>query len=100
MQDYANRYPEETREVDVSPEASAEYRQMLEALTSDGLPRFEARFKALLNENTIRDIAGFHARLRREEDEIRERIEIINRSLRQIDYNPGRYIVLEDETDD
>lgn len=97
MQDYANRYPEETREVDASPEASAEYRQMLDGLISDGLPRFEARFKALLNENTIRDIAGFHARLRREEDEIRERIEIINRSLRQIDYNPGRYIVLEDE---
>ncbi len=97
MQAYANRYTEETREVDATPEAWADYSRMLEALKSDGLPRFEARFKALLNENTIRDIAGFHARLRREEDEIRERIDIINRSLRLIDYNPGRYIELEDE---
>jgi uncharacterized protein YPO0396 len=97
MQDYSNRYREETREVDASPEASADYGKMLDSLSSDGLPRFESRFKDLLNVNTIRDIASFHARLRREEDEIRERIEIINGSLSQIDYNPGRYIVLEDE---
>ncbi|MGD9922145.1 MAG: ATP-binding protein [Pseudorhodoplanes sp.] len=97
MQAYASRYTEETREVDATPEAWADYTRMLEVLTSDGLPRFETRFKDLLNVNTIRDIAGFHARLRREEDEIRERIDIINRSLRQIDYNPGRYIELEDE---
>ena len=97
MRDYANSYPIETREVDTSPEAAGEYRQMLAALQSDDLPRFEARFKSLLNENTIREIAGFHAGLRREEHEIRERIGIINGSLRDIDYNPGRYIVLEAE---
>jgi uncharacterized protein YPO0396 len=59
------------------------------------LPRFEARFKELLNENTIREVAGFQSQLRRESQEIRERIAIINRSLLEIDYNPGRYIVLE-----
>jgi uncharacterized protein YPO0396 len=68
---------------------------MLGALVSDGLPRFEGRFKALLNENTIREVAGFQSQLRREAEEIRERIAIINRSLREIDYERGRYIVLE-----
>jgi uncharacterized protein YPO0396 len=97
MRDYANSYPIETREVDTSPEAAGEYQKMLAALQSDDLPRFEARFKSLLNENTIREIASFHAGLRREEHEIRERIGIINGSLRDIDYNPGRYIVLEAE---
>ena len=95
MGDYANRYPEDTREVDASVESAAEYRQMLDLLQSDGLPRFEARFKELLNENTIREVAGFQSQLRRETQEIRERIEIINRSLLEIDYNQGRYIVLE-----
>jgi uncharacterized protein YPO0396 len=95
MRDYANLWPEETREVDASVEAAGEFRQMLAALESDGLPRFEARFKSLLNENTIREVAGFQSQLRREAEEIRERIDIINRSLREIDYERGRYIVLE-----
>jgi len=97
MSEYANAWPEETREVDASVEAAGEYRQMLADLDSDGLPRFEARFKALLNENTIREVAGFQSQLRREAEEIRERIETINRSLREIDYERGRYIVLEAE---
>jgi uncharacterized protein YPO0396 len=95
MRDYANRYPEETREVDTSVDSAGEYRQMLALLQSDGLPRFEARFKELLNENTIREVAGFQSQLRRETQEIRERIATINQSLLEIDYNPGRYIVLE-----
>lgn len=94
MSDYAHKYREETREVDASPQAAGEYREMLKALAADGLPRSEARFKQLLNENTIRDIAGFHAQLRREENEIRERIDTINASLHEIDYNDGRYILL------
>ena len=95
MRDYANLWPEETREVDATVEAATEFRQMLAALESDGLPRFEARFKSLLNENTIREVAGFQSQLRREAEEIRERIAIINQSLREIDYERGRYIVLE-----
>jgi uncharacterized protein YPO0396 len=95
MSDYANLWPEETREVDASVEAAGEYRQMLADLESDGLPRFEAKFKDLLNENTIREVAGFQSQLRREAEEIRDRIDTINRSLREIDYERGRYIVLE-----
>src|SRR5260370_35207297 len=64
-------------------------------LKSDDLPRFESAFKSLLNENTIREVANFQSQLNRERETIRERIEIINRSLRGIDYNPGRYIQLE-----
>jgi uncharacterized protein YPO0396 len=80
--------------VDVSVQAADEYLSMLQALKNDDLPRFEARFKALLNENTIREVANFQAQLNRERQTIRERIETINRSLQDIDYNPGRYITL------
>ncbi len=75
-------------------EASGDYRRMLAALQEDDLPRFEARFKELLNENTIREVANFQAQLNKERTEIRERIDTINRSLHDIDYNPGRYIEL------
>jgi uncharacterized protein YPO0396 len=48
-----------------------------------------------LNENTIREVANFQSQLNRERELIKERIGNINRSLTQIDYNTGRYIVLE-----
>ena len=95
MQDYRRDYPSETREVDASLEAAAEYRHMLEQLQNDDLPRFEQRFKELLNENTIREVANFQSQLNRERQTIRERIDRINKSLSDIEYNSGRYIQLE-----
>jgi uncharacterized protein YPO0396 len=42
-------------------------------------------------------VANFQSQLARERETIRERIAQINESLTQIDYNPGRYITLEDQ---
>ena len=88
-------FPLETAEFDANVEAGFEYRAMLDRLRADDLPRFEARFKELLNENTIREVANFQSQLARERETIRDRIARINESLAQIDYNPGRYIRLE-----
>ena len=98
MRSYSTAYPLETQEVDVAVEAAGDYCAMLEQLRADDLPRFEARFKELLNENTIREVANFQSQLARERETIKERIDHINESLTQIDYNPGRYIVLEAQT--
>jgi uncharacterized protein YPO0396 len=95
MTEYKDAYKLDTQEVDVSIAAAFEYDDMLQKLGADDLPRFEARFKELLNENTIREVANFQSQLNRERETIKERITLINASLTQIDYNPGRYIVLE-----
>ena len=95
MAAYKEAFKLDTAEVDASIEAAFEYRNMLDRLKADDLPRFEARFKELLNENTIREVANFQSQLARERETIKERITRINESLTQIDYNPGRYIVLE-----
>ncbi|WP_144111317.1 ATP-binding protein [Paraburkholderia sp. BCC1886] len=95
MRGYREAFPLETQEVDVAIDAADEYRAMLATLEADDLPRFEARFKDLLNENTIREVANFQSQLARERETIRERIDVINQSLTKIDYNSGRYIVLE-----
>jgi len=101
MSSYNNQYAAETREVDPSIDSLSEYGNMLAQLENDGLPRFEKRFKQLLHENTIHQIALFQARLKQEQDTIKNRIEQINDSLCAIDYNEGRYIRLEyDETYD
>lgn len=95
MAEYKEAYKLETQEVDASVGAAFEYRAMLERLNADDLPRFEAHFKELLNENTIREVANFQSQLNRERETIKERVARINESLTQIDYNPARFIVLE-----
>jgi uncharacterized protein YPO0396 len=97
MQNYTRAWPLDAREVDVSIDAADEFKRMLGVLQADDLPRFAGRFKELLNENTIREIAGFQSQLKRERETIRERIATINGSLQAIDYNPNRYIALEAE---
>jgi uncharacterized protein YPO0396 len=97
MSAFKDTYKLETAEFDASIDAAFEYRKLLEQLNRDDLPRFEARFKELLNVNTINEIANFNAQLARERETIKERIARINESLSQIDYNPGRYIVLESQ---
>jgi len=97
MSAFKDAYRLETAEFDASLEAAFEYRKLLDQLGRDDLPRFELRFKELLNVNTINEIANFNAQLARERETIRERLARINESLTQIDYNPGRYIVLESQ---
>ena len=95
MMAFREEFKLETAEFDASIEAGFEYEAMLDRLRADDLPRFEARFKELLNENTIREVANFQSQLARERETIRDRIAQINESMGQIDYNPGRYIRLE-----
>ena len=98
MVSFKDAFKLETAEIDASLEAAFEYRNLLTQLHRDDLPRFVARFKELLNVNTINEIANFNAQLARERETIKERIAHINQSLGEIDYNPGRYIVLESQT--
>ena len=97
MASFKESFKLETAEIDASLEASFEYQNLLAQLNRDDLPRFVARFKELLNVNTINEIANFNAQLAREREIIKERIAHINKSLGEIDYNPGRYIVLESQ---
>ena len=95
MMAFREEFKLETAEFDASIEAGFEYEAMFDRLRADDLPRFESRFKELLNENTIREVANFQSQLARESETIKDRIAQINESMGQIDYNPGRYIRLE-----
>ena len=95
MGEFRSQYPVETAELDAAVESADGYRELHQRLTDDDLPRFQQQFKTYLNQNTIRDIAGFQSQLNKQADVIRERIDTINASLVGVDYNPGRYIRLQ-----
>jgi uncharacterized protein YPO0396 len=87
----------ETGELDESLAAMPGYRRLHVRLVDDDLPRFQERFRSYLRENTIRDIATFQFELGKQSDLIKERIDTINGSLADVEYNPGRFIHLEPE---
>lgn len=98
---YKSAFPAETVEVDAALDSLYEYAAMLKSLQGQDLPRHEARFKQLLNEGTINSIALFQNQLDKERQQITEKIDTINISLKQIDYNPGTYIeMVKDKTID
>lgn len=94
MTEYRNLYKSETTEVDSSEKSIPEFRKFLSVLQEEDLPRFEEKFKNKLNRDVIQGISMFKAHLEEREEDVREKIEKINRSLRDIEYNRGTYIVL------
>lgn len=101
MQSYANQYPEDTQEVDAAVESIADYERMLIRLSEEDLPRHEVHFKRLLTEGTINSVALFYNQLQKEQQDIKQKIEKINQSLKDIEYNTGTYIsLLTDQTQD
>jgi uncharacterized protein YPO0396 len=95
MGEFRRQYHVETSELDDSLASAAGYRELYARLVEDDLPRFQHQFKRYLNQNTIRDIAGFQSQLNKQAELIRDRVEVINESLVDVDYNPGRFIRLE-----
>ncbi len=98
MTEFRGKYPNETTDIDASLEASGEFSRLLEQLEKDDLPRFEARFKESLTQNTIHEVVAFNAFLDSRRQDIVNRIGEINLSLAGIEYNPGRHIQLEHQS--
>ena len=94
MQKYINEYRAETTEVDASIQAIPEFKQFLIKIEEEDLPKHEIKFRELLNEGTINDIAIFKNQLDSFAKDIEDKIKQINKSLKEIEYNSGTYIKL------
>lgn len=94
MQQYIAAYPADSREVNASLDSSAAFQLLLKNLMAEDLPRFKSKFKELLNKNTINEVALLQNKLDQESRTIQNKIDIINRSLKQIEYGSGTYIQL------
>lgn len=95
MQQYNDDFPLDTQEVNAHVDSAAEYAKMLQELQMNALPRFKEKFKQMLNENAINEIAHFQSQLNRERELIKDRISHINKSLTEIQFTADSYIVLE-----
>jgi len=95
MSDFRAAWPLVAQDMDADVGAGHEYRALRQRLVDDDLPRFEAHFKQQLNQQAIREVVVFRTALETAREDIKRRIGVINRSLRDIAYQPGTYIRLE-----
>ena len=95
MSTFHYRFPNDASELDKSLAALREYQQILQQLQQEDLPRHEARFKEMLNRDTIRAMALFRSQLDKHEEEMDARIRLINQSLHALDYQVGTFIEID-----
>ncbi len=91
-------FPVIAKEYDAAVESASEYCKKLAQLKRDDLPRWRKRFKSLLREKMVQHFVTLQYTLEQQSNEIVEKIEKINASLRDIEYSEGTYIRLVAET--
>ena len=92
--DYKKEFIIESKEFLVDIDSSKEYVERLKKLLRDNLPEYESKFKRLFKEKSIQDIVMLQSRLEELSIQITDKIEMINSSLREIEYNEGTFIEL------
>lgn len=98
MASFLRDFPEYKGSLIDRPEYSGEFAAERLRLKEDELPRHEVRFRTLMDENLIGNIAQFSTLLRNREEEARGRIEQVNKALALIPYTPGTHVQIKTST--
>lgn len=88
-------WPADSGGLDPTLASSDDYFARLSRLESDGLPKFEKRFLDLLHEQSDQNLMLLSTRLEQERKAIRDRMDMVNDSLRRAPFNPGTHLTIE-----
>lgn len=83
---FRSEYRVETESIGSGIEALPELQQLYARIVHDDLPKYQQRFKEMLDKKVRDNIAGFQAELERQVESYREVIGQLNESLRRIPY--------------
>ncbi len=91
----------DTHRLSESAEFIEEYVVLLEKIEKDELAEYKQQFKKYLNEEMITKMSDFQTWLERQEEDIEENIETLNKSLHKINFksNPPTFVKLRAEKD-
>lgn len=97
LQEKFPEWMEETQNFKAKPEYLKDFVDLYKQIKNEKISEFEKRFKNELNNSVIKDLSSFQNKLYEQEISIKESIEYINRSLKQISFNinPNTYIQLQ-----
>ena len=95
MSRFLQKFPDEGQDLAIGIEYLESFLGLRQRIVDEDLTRHEQRFRERLNEKVIHEIGLFRAELESERRQIEDRIEILNASLKQLEYRPGTHIQLE-----
>lgn len=93
--EFKQRWPAESADVDTTLASAHDFLAKLTRLEVDGLPQYEQRFFDLLKEQSNQNLASLNTQLRQSRNEIRERTDLVNESLKHADFNEGTLLRIE-----
>jgi uncharacterized protein YPO0396 len=95
MTEYLQNYRFFEKFADANIESVDEFLNRLNKLRIDDLPRFEKDFRRHFEEGTLYNILKINEEINRSLKEIKNKIALINNSLKDIEYNPSTYIEID-----
>ncbi len=87
--------PEESADLRTSTDYLESFLELQKRILEDDLPRHEQRFKERLNQKVIEEIGLFRSALEQERRGIEDKIELLNVSLKKLEYRPDMHIQLQ-----
>ncbi|MBZ5505813.1 MAG: ATP-binding protein [Acidobacteriia bacterium] len=93
--DFKRRWPMDASNMDSTLASAADFFALLSRLELDGLPAHEQRFFDLLQNQSHQNLVALSTHLNRARKEILERMELVNESLSNAEFNSGTRLVIE-----
>lgn len=94
MTKYLQEYREERKDREATVDYLDDYVRDFERIQQEDLPRHERRFKERLNEKVTQEIGLLNGAFQTERAGIRQKIDQLNLSLKQLEYRPGTHMKL------
>ncbi len=95
LADFKREWPMDAGDLDETLASAPEYLTLLQRIEHDGLPGFEERFFSLLKEQSSENLAALSRHISEARKEIRNRMELVNASLADAEFNPGTHLQIE-----
>lgn len=92
---FRNAWPQECAELEAVLACANEFFEKLKRLQADGLPAYEQRFFNLLQKQSFDNLTRLQQYLLQARREIRERMELVNESLANAEFNTGTHLEID-----
>lgn len=95
MSSFVSEFKDMRHELMPTPDYLDSFLALRDSIEREGLPQQEQRFKERLNEKVTHEIGILNGALQSEQGDIVSKIDILNESLRELEYRRGTWIRLE-----
>lgn len=95
MSKFLQEFTEEQTDLDARVDSLPSFLGLLDSIRREDLPKYERRFKEMLNDRVSQEVAIFDADLKEASVQIESKISQLNKALGELEYNPGTFMRLD-----